>query len=218
MGAARRITCRRRGGASEGPLRAFTLIELLVSISIIAVLIGILLPVLGSVRQSAKRAACLANLRGVGVGTQVYLNEHRGILPRALPLDDSAFGGEDGGPAPDSILANLGPMVDTMEVFICPSDDDIPDPVLLRPLGPVGAHCSYEYWAGWLMLDRELRARDPRPEFTVTRFYEEEQAFPVLADSSPRHPGGPEYDQNAVYFGDWRADWMTLDPTPGSES
>lgn len=199
------------GGRRVG---AFTLIELLVSISIIALLIGILLPVLGTVRQSARRTACLANLRGIGTGLQVYLNENRGILPRALPLDDSELTGEDGEPSPDSILAQLGPTVDTTDVFICPSDDDIPESVLSRPTGAVGAHSSYEYWAGWLMLDREFRARDPRPEFTVTRYFEEERWVPVMADSSPRHPGGPEYDQNAVYFGDWRADWMIFKPAP----
>ncbi len=190
--------------------RGFTLVELLVTIGIIAVLLGILTPVLGSARTAARRTACLANLRGIGLGVQVFLNENKGLLPRALPLDDSEITGKQGEPRPDSILANLGPTVDTMEVFICPSDEGIPPQLEQSEHGPIGRHCSYEYWPGWLMLFREFHAQDDRPEYTVTKFYEVDDTFPVMADSEARHPGGPVYDQNAVYFLDWRADWMLL--------
>ena len=47
--------------------RAFTLIELLVVISIIALLIAILLPALGAARASARSAACLSNVRQLGI-------------------------------------------------------------------------------------------------------------------------------------------------------
>jgi prepilin-type N-terminal cleavage/methylation domain-containing protein/prepilin-type processing-associated H-X9-DG protein len=59
----------------------FTLIELLVVISIIALLIAILLPVLGSARESARAVQCLSNMRQWGLGSTMYSDENDQYIP-----------------------------------------------------------------------------------------------------------------------------------------
>ncbi|MBC7835640.1 MAG: type II secretion system protein [Phycisphaerales bacterium] len=72
-----------------GP-RAFTLIELLVVIAIIALLVGVLLPALGSARHSARAAACSGRLQQLGVGLALYFNDYDDTLPQ-LRIDMGGF-------------------------------------------------------------------------------------------------------------------------------
>ncbi len=61
--------------------KAFTLIELLVVIAIIAILAAMLLPALSAARSSARRVACVNNLKQLGLSLRMYADDNSDHIP-----------------------------------------------------------------------------------------------------------------------------------------
>ena len=64
------------------PVRGFTLIELLVVIAIIAILAGLMLPVLAKAKQKGQSSICLNDLKQVGLAMQMFADENDDMIPR----------------------------------------------------------------------------------------------------------------------------------------
>ncbi|MCC5830457.1 MAG: prepilin-type N-terminal cleavage/methylation domain-containing protein [Phycisphaeraceae bacterium] len=143
--------------------RGFTLIELLVAISIIALLIGLLLPALAGIRVAAQRVKCLSNVHQQGIAVLAFAQDHKGRLPHIRHTPDDSLNNPHeaywwhhhrDGPR------NLGHMWESghltePRVLYCPSFNTVgftlkdyePWPKLARPpgFGDTGIRLSYYF-------------------------------------------------------------------------
>ena len=101
----------------------FTLIELLVVIAIIAILAAILFPVFAQARDKARSAACASNMKQIGLGIQMYIQDNdeklffRSSTTAAYTRLNVATSGND-----LKWWNQLMPYLKNSQIFTCPSD------------------------------------------------------------------------------------------------
>ncbi len=141
------MPCPAREPHPAGRRRGFTLIELLVVIAVIAMLAAMLLPVFARARESARKATCQSNLRQIGSGFQLYLQDYDQTYPHVgdpmlfigrkwrWPLQPYlSFGGQRTG---ELTSRGFNPAV-----LLCPSDP---------AAGPKYDYTSYAYSASFYL-------------------------------------------------------------------
>jgi len=188
------------------PGRAFTLVELLVVIAIIAVLAALLLPALGRSKAQAYNAACINNLRQLGIATRLYSDDHRQRLPSAEILPTQPIDPQNPLPRICDVLASYagrsaGTNTASATVFKCPVDN----------MGRFAAEGSSYEWNTDLNGERMdetrtdsafllLKQGDPSAGITNFSLTFPPAATPLLLDYDEFHPRPPKLGKNVVFM------------------
>jgi len=104
--------------------KGFTLIELLVVIAIIAILAAILFPIFLRAKESARQTGCLDNLRQIGFGLMMYVDDNNGLYPtypqHICPRGINSSDFDSTGSMATGLIWTLRNYVKNTKVWMCP--------------------------------------------------------------------------------------------------
>lgn len=198
-------------------LRNFTLIELLVILSIIATLVGILIPALNQAMGKVETIQCQGNMEQIYQGSVLYANDNRGVVPHSYDHDT----GQSWNALVYAYLANSNEPLDAHGIealgIECPSaDKSIQWQFTTYAINANVGGIYWQWWKGWKDSYCNIyRANNPSEVFFVgeknprTMFGSYaifRRSFPIIDNQDPSN-----YNYNVALRHNDGGIWLYLD-------